>query len=498
MAAAIGIAEEMKQYSLGPTWTGLPDSYSVRDIIGSGSFSKVAAASCKVEDVQELVAIKCCTDIFNANKMPRGALFAFREISILQCLSYSPHVVNLRDVFRLSPETQDLYLVFDQAECDLHSFIHPTAPFPLPSLPSSRISVSELHLIAHQLFKGVQHMHQAQIIHRDLKPQNVLLFNSTEAGAGVVLKICDFGLARKVADKQIVEVSDSSVLAQVTEDGDNSMATNGETYDPVDEELPTAVPKMGRQLTQSILTPNYMCPQFILQPEDYDSSVDLWSCGCILAELLETLEDSGKEPDERSVIFAYTDKRGLMPDPFGRSSGTTDSASGNVSLSEDDPAFDRLKKILTKLGSEGASEYRDGVKLRQYLRSEVAERKANEALADMYRATPQGLVCLLQRLLRLKPERRATAWEAVGLLESSARSLPAAPSFCTVDPSNQAKLLPRDFDSPPEDGQMLSGDPDAKKREFYRIQNSWCCTNLDKIVEEYPSGAKQNKISHRT
>jgi len=185
-----------------------------------------------------------------------------------------------------------------------------------------------------------------------------------------------------------------------------------------------------------------------------------------------------------------------MPDPFGESSGSTNSASGNVSLSEDDPAFDRLKNILTKLGSEGTSEYRDGVKLRQYLRSKVAERKANDALADMFRSAPQGLVRLLQRLLRLKPERRATAWEAVDLLETSARNLPEAPSFRTVDPTNQAKLLPRDFDSPPEDGQVLSGCPDAKKREFYRIQNSWCCTNLDKIVKEYPSGKKQNKISH--
>ena len=466
--------------SLHPNWKGCPDSYSVRDIVGSGSYSEVAAASFGNDgDLEEAVAIKRCTDVFDKTKMPRGALVAYREMSILRCLSKSPHIVTLRDAFRLCPQTQDLFLVFDHAERDLDSFI---------KSPSSSTSVEELYSIAHQLFKGVQHMHQAHIIHRDLKPQNVLVFPETETGAGAVLKICDFGLARVVTDGKIARFSDSSVIStEATEDSGSLMATNSLLKHPADEEfLPTSVPMMGRQLSQNVMTRNYRCPELI-QAQDYNSSVDLWSCGCILAELLDTLDVVGKMPDQRSAIFPGTASSfPPMPDPYEGSSESTSSASEDNAISDGVSSSDHLKSILKKLGYADKSDCSDGAEMRQYLKSNVAERNANQALEVLYTRAPVCFIHLLQRLLCLNPERRATAWEAVALLESS--ELPAAQSIRTSDPLYEAEVLLENFDLPPEIQQTHCWKTDEEQREFNRIQNSWCCIQLEEIVMKYPSG----------
>lgn len=89
--------------------------------------------------------------------------------------------------------------------------------------------------------KGIKFLHSAELIHRDLKPSNVLL------NSDCTLKICDFGLARSlVADR----------------DGSDIV------------------------LTEEVATRWYRAPEVLLGSQTYEKAADMWSVGCILAEIL--------------------------------------------------------------------------------------------------------------------------------------------------------------------------------------------------------------------
>jgi mitogen-activated protein kinase 15 len=95
--------------------------------------------------------------------------------------------------------------------------------------------------ILYQLAKGLKFLHSAEIIHRDLKPSNLLLNSDCS------MKICDFGLARSlIADKFNQDII----------------------------------------LTEEVATRWYRAPEVLLGSHSYGKSADIWSMGCILAEIL--------------------------------------------------------------------------------------------------------------------------------------------------------------------------------------------------------------------
>lgn len=84
-------------------------------------------------------------------------------------------------------------------------------------------------------------MHSAGVLHRDLKPRNILM------NANCDIKICDFGLAR-------VEVEDTRIS--------------------------------GTSMTDYVATRWYRPPEVLLGTKEYNRAMDMWSIGCVLAEML--------------------------------------------------------------------------------------------------------------------------------------------------------------------------------------------------------------------
>ena len=158
----------------------------------------------------------------------------------------------IKVIITLSHHIIGIYVVLEYMVGDLG--VHPTTLY----------TESQVKCIMHQTLKGLKYMHDQQMIHRDVKPGNLLI-----SSQGVV-KYSDFGLAR-FYDKD--EVKD-------TEDED-------------------------ARLTRNVCTRYYRPPEVLYGSYQYDSSIDIWAAGCVLAELAlnEFLFKGENEIDQLSKIF---------------------------------------------------------------------------------------------------------------------------------------------------------------------------------------------------
>ncbi|KAH9621332.1 hypothetical protein KSS87_015603 [Heliosperma pusillum] len=196
--------------------------YMPIDPIGRGAYGVVCSSVNTVTN--EKVAIKKINVLDNSEE----ALKALRELRILRHVRHS-NVISLKDVMVPSAKCEDVYMVFELMDRDLGSLIH-------PSLPLSDFLIKYFMF---QLLNGLNYLHSSNIIHRDLKPDNLLV------NAKCDLKICDFG------------------LATTTKGTPQTLAA-----------------------TDYIVTRWYRAPELLLQCDTYGPSIDVWSVGCIFAELL--------------------------------------------------------------------------------------------------------------------------------------------------------------------------------------------------------------------
>eukprot|EP01116_Phalansterium_solitarium_P013842 TRINITY_DN31272_c0_g1_i1.p1 TRINITY_DN31272_c0_g1~~TRINITY_DN31272_c0_g1_i1.p1 ORF type:complete len:308 (+),score=23.50 TRINITY_DN31272_c0_g1_i1:88-1011(+) len=167
---------------------------------------------------------------------------SIREICLLKELTH-PNIVRLEDVLHCKNR---LYLVFEYIDYDLKKYLDSNADV-TPQLVKSYM---------YQMLRAMFFCHSHRVLHRDLKPQNLLI---DRAG---MLKLCDFGLARAFA-----------------------------------------VPV--RMYTHEVVTLWYRAPEILLGQQRYACPVDLWSVGCIFAELITRtpLFPGDSEIDELYKIF---------------------------------------------------------------------------------------------------------------------------------------------------------------------------------------------------
>ena len=226
--------------------------------LGSGTYGIVYMAKDRLTG--NMVAIKRMNVSSEEEGVPATTI---REVCLLKELQHT-NIVRLFDVTYQSPK---LTLVFELCEYDLKKFMDqrrppnclsrsesderlsrhraslseggsPSSVKQLNNTGSSGLDIqSEVKCIVKQLLLGIEFMHARHVVHRDLKPQNLLM------NANLQLKIADFGLARV--------------------DG-----------------IPV------KKYSHEAVTLWYRSPDVILGSTNYGFSVDMWSVGCIFAEMV--------------------------------------------------------------------------------------------------------------------------------------------------------------------------------------------------------------------
>uniref|UniRef100_A0A182NEJ7 Stress-activated protein kinase JNK n=1 Tax=Anopheles dirus TaxID=7168 RepID=A0A182NEJ7_9DIPT len=194
----------------------------------------VQGAVCSAVDLQtgRRLAVKKLSQPFQDVTFAKRS---YREIKLMRLVQH-PNIIKLLYAYTPQPTLdtfRDVYIFTELMDSNLRNVI------------GTRLDHERISFLVYQMLCGIKYLHAAGIIHRDLKPSNIVVCKNCS------LKILDFGLARNV----------------------DTCFT----------------------MTQYVVTRHYRAPEIIVNME-YDTKVDIWSIGCIMAELITG-----------SVLFPGTD-----------------------------------------------------------------------------------------------------------------------------------------------------------------------------------------------
>ncbi len=218
-------AEEYHTFKASGQQFEIPSRYKLIRPIGHGAYGVVISALDTRTDTQ--VAIKKIRRAFDDRIDAKRIL---REIKLMKKFEHE-NVIRMIDLIPPPPgaeEFEDVYIVQELMETDLHRIVH----------SRQLLTIDHIQYFVYQILRGLKFIHSSNVLHRDLKPSNLLLNSNCD------LKVCDFGLARGVEDEQ-----------QLT-------------------------------LTEYVVTRWYRAPEIMLVCQEYTKAIDVWSVGCIFAELL--------------------------------------------------------------------------------------------------------------------------------------------------------------------------------------------------------------------
>lgn len=311
--------------------------------VGEGTYGMVFMA--KERSTHEIVALK---KVRMDNEKEGFPITAIREIKILQKLKHK-NVVNLKEIVTSKAQKANdmkgsIYLVFEYMDHDLAG---------LADRPGMKFSEEQIKCYMKQLFQGLHYCHANNILHRDIKGSNLLINNRG------ILKLADFGLARSY-----------------TAEGANP-------------------------LTNRVITLWYRPPELLLGARKYTPAVDMWSAGCIFAELVHG--------------------RPIMP---GKNE------------------MDQLKLIFELCGTPTPETWPDCKNLPG---SKVVEfNKHPRRLREFFRHASPNALKLIEQLLTLDPEKRLTAEKAMDSDYMWDKPLPCDPAkLPQYEPSHEFQTKKR-------------------------------------------------------
>ncbi|KAM7483349.1 hypothetical protein LguiB_007932 [Lonicera macranthoides] len=231
------------------------DSFEKLEKIGQGTYSNVFRA--RDLETGRIVALK---KVRFDNFEPESVRFMAREILILRRLDH-PNIIKLEGIIT-SRLSSSIYLVFEYMEHDISGLL---------SCPGIKFTEAQVKCYMKQLLCGIEHCHARGVMHRDIKGANLLVNNEG------VMKVADFGLA--------------------------NFCNRGHR----------------QPLTSRVVTLWYRPPELLLGSTDYEASVDLWSVGCVFAELLlgTPILQGRTEVEQLHKIFKLC---GSPPDDYWKTS----------------------------------------------------------------------------------------------------------------------------------------------------------------------------------
>jgi mitogen-activated protein kinase 1/3 len=197
---------------------------------------------------------------------------------------------------------QDVYLIQELMDTDMQRVIQ-----------HQQLSDDHCQYFVYQILRGLKALHSANVLHRDLKPSNLLV------NANCYLKISDLGLARSTAGVRDEQAS----------------------------------------MTEYVATRWYRAPEIMLDYRQYTKAIDVWSVGCILAEMLNSkpLLPGENDSDQINLIFELLGTPTAEDYEAIRSKRTRTYIHGlavkpklplkNIFAEASDSALDLLEKLLT-------------------------------------------------------------------------------------------------------------------------------------------------------
>lgn len=232
------------------------DDYKQIRVLGKGAYGEVWLVTNK-ENPDEQFALKKIPVKISDEGIPQSVIREVASLVALQRLKH-PNVLRLHDAFIKRRDDQiSLNILCEKCDWDLADF--------LQKIPHDMCNAQCKHFVS-QIFCGIDFLHSNAIIHRDLKPQNILVNRDQ------TLRIADFGLSRNYG--------------------------------------------LHATFTTEVVTLWYRSPELLLQCK-YNTSVDIWSAGCIFVELFTrtALFKAESEAQQLHVIFEKigTPKANLWP-----------------------------------------------------------------------------------------------------------------------------------------------------------------------------------------
>ncbi|KAK5782400.1 mitogen-activated serine/threonine-protein kinase KSS1 PWA37_005406 [Arxiozyma heterogenica] len=302
----------------------IPVQYQLIDLIGEGAYGTVCSAIYKPLNVK--VAIKKIQPFSKKMFITR----TLRELKLLRYFHDHENIISILDkVVPASVEKMDaVYLVQELMETDLQKI-------------NEQMMLTDDHIqyFTYQILRALKAIHSANVIHRDIKPSNLLLNSNCD------LKVCDFGLSRCLSQSN------------------NPRET------------------LVGFMTEYVATRWYRAPEIMLTFQEYTTAMDIWSVGCILAEMI-----SGKP------LFPgkdYHHQLWLILEVLGT------------------PSYEDFQQIK----SQRAKEYIANLPIRNKLPWE-AMLLNNKNRANRKELNPQ-MLDLLSKMLVFNPNKRISAAEAL-------------------------------------------------------------------------------------